>query len=623
MAARILIADDEAQLLAAYRDCFAFEKVADDGLAALGAELFGSGNGAVPGKASGNAFAGYRFDYVSRGEDAVEQVRTAQASGDPYAALFLDMRMPPGIDGLETARRVRELDPSVNIVVVTGYSDHNPQKIATVAGPLDKLYYLSKPFRTADVQQLAQALVSKWRLESDLRSANQKLELTNAELQASEARARHMALHDQLTQLPNRIYMNDFLEQALRQPDGRLAVMYFDLDHFKNVNDNLGHAAGDELIRQIGKRMRSALPASALVARLGGDEFAVALSGTCEVQALELASHISNLCTGEFEVMGARAFVGCSGGIAISDGESVGLIELQRRADLALYAAKRNGRANCRLFNAELDDSAKLRSRIETALRNALRDGALTLNYQPIVQPDSGQPYGYEALLRWTDPELGSVPPSMFVPIAEQSGLAQPLGEWVIRHAIAEAATWQDGIVSINVSTLHFQTGDLIGFVRDTATRHALPLTRIQFEITETAMFANPAQAAEMIVALRQAGVRVALDDFGTGYSSLVNLRDFEIDCIKIDKSFVDTLGQDRQASAIITSVTAMARLLGLNVVAEGVESGSQMHALRAMGCDLMQGYYYSPALKPEDLPYSGDAAGDVPDDGESEAAAA
>lgn len=621
MAARILIADDEPQLHAAYRDCFAVRVETDADLAALGAELFG-GEGTADSESGDNPFAGYRFDYVSQGEDAVERIMAARDSGDPYAALFLDMRMPPGIDGLETARRVRALDKTINIVVVTGYSDHNPQKIAKVAGPLDKLYYLSKPFRTADVQQLAQSLASKWRLESDLRAANQQLELTNAELQASEARARHMALHDQLTQLPNRIYMNDYLEQALREPDHSVAVLYFDLDHFKNVNDNLGHAAGDELIRQIGKRMRAALPQSALVARLGGDEFAVALCEADQTQAMELANRITSLCTGEFEIMGARAFVGCSGGIALSGTESPGLIELQRRADLALYAAKQGGRANCRLFNAELDDSAKLRSRIEAALRDALREGALTLNYQPIVHPDTGQPYGYEALLRWTDPELGSVPPSMFVPVAEQCGLAQPLGEWVIRHAIAEAATWQDGIVSINVSTLHFQTSDLIDFVQQIAASHALPLNRVQFEITEAAMFANPAQATDIIVTLRQAGIRVALDDFGTGYSSLVNLRDFEIDCIKIDKSFVDTLGQDRQASAIITSVTAMARLLGLSVVAEGVESGSQMHALRAMGCDLMQGYYYSPAMKPEDLPYNANPGTDEADDGQVGAAA-
>lgn len=605
MTPRILIADDEPQLHAAYRDCFAVLAAADADLAALGAELFGGSSDTGSGASGDNPFIDYRFDYVSQGEDAVARIKAAQEAGDPYAALFLDMRMPPGIDGLETARRVRELDTAINIVVVTGYSDHNPQKIAKVAGPLDKLYYLSKPFRTTDVQQLAQSLASKWQMEAKLRFANQRLEYANVELQASEARARHVALHDQLTKLPNRTYLNDYLENQLHRENHRVALLYFDLDHFKNVNDTLGHCAGDELIRQIAQRMRAALPADALVARLGGDEFAVALCDANEEHAAELANRIVELCTGEFEIMGTRAFIGCSGGIAISGPEPLGMVELQRRSDLALYAAKRAGRANCKLFDASLDDSAKLRSRIETALRDALSQGALTLNYQPIIQPDTGKPYGYEALLRWTDPELGAVPPSMFVPVAEQCGLAQPLGEWVIRQAVAEAASWDSGIVSINVSTLHFHTNDLIAFVTRVAAEHAVPLNRIQFEITETAMFANPVQAAEMIITLRQAGILVALDDFGTGYSSLVNLRDFEIDCIKIDKSFVDTLGQDRQASAIITSVTAMARLMGLRVVAEGVESAGQVHSLRAMGCDLMQGYYYAKAMKPEDLPYT------------------
>jgi diguanylate cyclase (GGDEF)-like protein len=619
MAPKILIADDEPQLLAAYRDCFSVPESADDELAALGDALFS--NAAEPAAAASNAFAAYRFDYVSQGEDAVERVRAGIAAGDPYAALFLDMRMPPGIDGLETARRVRELDKTINIVVVTGYSDHNPQKIARVAGPLDKLYYLSKPFRIADVQQLAQSLASKWQLEAELRRANQRLELSNIELQASEARARYTALHDQLTQLPNRVYLNDYLESHLRDRNRRLALVYLDLDHFKNVNDSLGHAAGDELIRQIGQRIRTALPAEAVVARLGGDEFAVALYDTDEKDALELAGKIVGLCTGEFEIMGARAFIGCSAGIAVSAAEPITLIELQRRADLALYAAKRAGRATCKLFDATLDDSAKLRSRIEVALRDALSAGALSLNYQPIIHPDNGQTYGYEALLRWTDPDLGSVPPAIFVPIAEQCGLAQPLGEWVISRALAEAAGWDGGVVSINISTLHFQSSELVDFVQKTAAQHGVPLHRIQFEITETAMFANSAQVAEMIVTLRKAGILVALDDFGTGYSSLVNLRDFEIDCIKIDKSFVDTLGKDRQASAIITSVTAMARLLGLNVVAEGVETGTQVQALRAMGCDLMQGYFYSQAMKPEELPYSNGAIDEKPDDQVGQAA--
>ena len=608
MKPRILIADDEPQLHAAYRDCFAVRAVAHDDLAAMGSALFGSSEGSDADAPDDNPFAAYRFDYVSQGSDAVERIRAALVAGDPYAALFLDMRMPPGIDGLETARQVRTADPKINIVVVTGYSDHNPQKIAMVAGPLDKLYYLSKPFRTADVQQLAQSLASKWQLEAELYLANQRLEITNIELQASEARARHIALHDELTQLPNRIHLKDYLENQLRSGKNRVALIYFDLDHFKNVNDSLGHAAGDELLKQIGQRMRAAVPDNALVARLGGDEFAIAVCDTDEDRATTLANCIVELCTGEFEIMGFRAYIGCSAGIAISGTMPLALAEFQRRADLALYAAKQAGRATCKLFGAVMDDSAKLRSRIETALRDALNQGALTLNYQPIVHPDTGRPYGYEALLRWTDPELGSVPPAMFVPIAEQCGLAQPLGEWVIRHAISEAATWEKGIVSINVSPLHFQTRDLVGFITLIAAEHALPLNRIQFEITETALFANPAQAAQVIIALRRAGIQVALDDFGTGYSSLVNLRDFEIDCIKIDKSFIDTIGQDRQASAIITSVTAMARLMGLKVVAEGVESGGQVHALRAMGCDLIQGHYYAEAMKPVDLPYGTDA---------------
>ncbi len=607
LSTRILIADDEPQMLASYRDCFAIGPASNDELAALGADLFAGGNEAP----TAADFSNICFDYVSQGEHAVAKVADAINEGDPYAVLFLDMRMPPGIDGYETATRVRQLDKNINIVVVTGYSDHSPMGIAKVAGPIDRLFYVTKPFKTSDIQQLAQSLAARWNHDIALRAAHQEvenkltvIEKVNVQLAASEARCRHISLHDHLTRLPNRTHFGDFTENLLLRGKGPVSVLLLDLDHFKNVNDTMGHAAGDELMRQLADRLRSETPEGALLARLGGDEFALAVEGITEAAAQKLANQLVKVCAKEFEIMSTRVFVGASVGIATNTTESIGVSQMLRCADLALYAAKNAGRNTWRLFAPEMDESAQTRSHIERRLREALKTDNLRLVYQPVIDLVGGSALGYEALLRWTDDELGDVPPALFVPVAEQCGLASTLGEWVIRNAVAECATWSTGYVSINISPHHFQSRDLISCVMREAASHDLPLNRLQFEITETAMFTNPLHAAEVITQLRSVGIRIALDDFGTGYSSLVNLRDFELDCIKIDKSFIETLGEDRQASAIITSVTAMARMLGLNVVAEGVETAAQVQALRLLGCGMMQGFYYSLPLASAEMPY-------------------
>jgi diguanylate cyclase (GGDEF)-like protein len=613
---RVLIADDEAKLHDAYRDCFRATREADLAIDDLGAELFGEGGSAA--KSDSADFANFAFDHVLQGEEAVTRVSQALADGEPYALVFLDMRMPPGIDGYETARRIRLIDPSVNIAVVTGYSDHTPTKIAEVAGPLDKLYYLSKPFRTADLQQLTRSVSSKWSLERDLLLAHEalsqkitELEHANVRITANEAKTRHMALHDHLTRLPNRLHLVNHLRERLARGERDMAMLMVDLDNFKSVNDMLGHQAGDELVRQIADRLRSSA-SQAFISRLAGDEFAITMRTSDPGAAEATAQAIIDACAEPLEIMGTTVFVGVSIGIALlGDGDETGST-LMRHADLALYSAKQNGRGRFCWFEAELEELNKLRAQIEKQLRYALANEELRLHYQPIVDPDTGAPYGYEALLRWNNDELGAVPPALFVPVAEQCGLAKQLGEWVIRHAVAEAAKWPDGIVSINVSTHHFQSRDLVGYVSQRAGEVGLPLNRIQFEITETAMFAYPERAARVIADLRAAGIRIALDDFGTGYSSLVNIRDFEIDCIKIDKSFVDDLGGGGQTTAIVNAITAMARLLGLNVVAEGVESDVQVHALRALGCGLMQGFYYAHPMDPSDLPYLNNSRADV-----------
>ncbi len=605
---RVLVADDEPQLLAAYRICLEQNTNHNNvDLDAMSAALFGEEDA----HAAAEAFGENQVDYVSQGEAAIAAVQSAIADGDPYAVLFLDMRMPPGMDGYETAKRVRALDANINIVVVTGYSDHSPLEVAKVAGPLDKLYYLAKPFEIDEIRQLAASLSSKWEMEANLKSAHKalaakvsELEAAHVEISASEARCRHQSLHDQLTRLPNRLAFQERLSEALVNKQGDVSVLFIDLDRFKQVNDTLGHAAGDELVCRIGETMARALPEGAFLARLGGDEFGVVLDDYSGSNVENVADRLVSVCAEEFTLFGTMLQVSASIGFASRGNTNADSSELLRRADLALYAAKLDGRGCCRAFIPSLDESARKRAEIDARLRVALDTNSLTLAYQPIVDPFEGQAIGYEALLRWDDPEHGIIPPSIFVPIAEETGLIVRLGEWVVRQALAECATWPSGIVSINLSTRQFQSKLLVGFIIDEAAKAGVSHDRIQLEITETALFDDSTLAAEILIEMRNAGLRIALDDFGTGYSSLVNLKDFEIDCIKIDQSFVATLGKDRHTSAIVNSVTSLARALGLSVVAEGVESEIQVQALRLVGCELMQGYFYSAPMKAGDLPF-------------------
>ena len=489
---RILVAEDDKSVTQAYKMCL--EREADSKprtVDILGSELFGE----QPVRHSGHV--GWRqVDFASQGSEAVALVKSAREAGDPIGVLFLDMLMPPGIDGLETARQVRAIDPDINIVIVTGYTDHSPEAVSEVAGPEDKIFFLAKPFEAREIRTLANSLTAKWTLERDLRFAQDSLaaklkalETANRELLASEARCRHIAMHDQLTQLPNRTAFQQFLDERLADHAIEIAVMFVDLDRFKHINDTLGHAAGDDLIRTVARRLRDALPADAMLARLGGDEFGIVVYGADAVSAVETGKILVASCTRSLKILGTLVQVGASIGIAERDRADLRSSELLRRADLALYAAKSRGRNRAELFQTAFDESARKRAEIEARLRSAMAADRLTLNYQPIHDPGIAMPLGYEALLRWTDDELGSISPSIFVPIAEETGQIIELGEWVIRSAIAECARWPEGFVSINLSTRHFQSPNLSAFLAQEAAICGLPHDRIQLEITETALF--------------------------------------------------------------------------------------------------------------------------------------
>lgn len=496
---RILVVDDDPRVIDAYKMSLELRdsNIDPNGAEKLGNELFG---GITPDPRGHTK--DLKITYVSQGLDAVDTVKAAQSLDKEFSVIFLDMRMPPGIDGRETARRIREIDQEVNIVVVTGFSDHTPLQIAKTAGPMDKLFYLAKPFETVEVQQLAESLSRRWTMDSFMRSTqkqlrrnNKELKQAKVELEASEAHCRHLALHDSLTKLPNRLAFQEHLKTKLSISKERVSVLYLDLDRFKQINDVFGHVAGDELVVKTSNEMVQALSKDAMVARIGGDEFGIVLVGKNDAEAGLIADKLVEVCSKSFSIMGHQVQASASIGIAHASGDMRDSMELTRRADLALYAAKNFRRGTWSTFTASLDESAKMRAEIDQQLRKALDQERLTLHYQPIVDCATSDAVGYEALLRWEDDLLGSMSPAIFIPVAEESGQIFEIGEWVIRRAITDCAKWPHGIVSINISPKQFKRADLADYVISELSEVGLAPERLQIELTETAILDNAEEA--------------------------------------------------------------------------------------------------------------------------------
>ncbi|WP_293876782.1 MULTISPECIES: GGDEF domain-containing response regulator [unclassified Sphingomonas] len=599
---RLLIVDDEPAMHDSYARSFAGQRgVAEDALGAMAAELFGD-------DAPDAVDDGERFDltHCHQGLDAVAAVEAALAAGTPYAVAFIDVRMPPGIDGRETARRIRALDAEINLVIVTGYSDFSPLEISKVAGPADKIFYIAKPFEVAEVVQTATALAHRWQVDRELAAARAQLaaqivqlEEQGAELAANESRAIHMATHDSLTDAPNRLAFLRALGERARRP-GLFATAMFDLDRFKIVNDTLGHLAGDALIREVCGILQAQAPEGAIVARLGGDEFGILFDTPGEAAAAMACDRIVAACAGTHQVFGNSVQSGASGGVVVVEGADCDPIDALRRADLALNDAKRAGRGVTRVFDESMDEGIRFRRRIEQGLAQAIDKGELSLVYQPIVSRSELEVIGFEALVRWNTEEYGPISPATFIPIAEESNVIHELGDWILDAALTMVQRFPDQYVSVNFSPRQFRRSNFVGHIMESVQRAGVLPGRVQIEITETAIFDDAERAAETLYKLRQMGFRIALDDFGTGYSSLYNIRKFALDSLKIDRSFIDGMGRERESAAIVHSIIHLGRALGLEVIAEGVETAAQVQALRLAGASHLQGYYFSRPVAPD-----------------------
>jgi diguanylate cyclase (GGDEF)-like protein len=421
------------------------------------------------------------------------------------------------------------------------------------------------------------------------------------ERRRAEERITHLAHYDALTDLPNRTLFHERLKRELARipEDQQLAVLYIDIDEFKSVNDTLGHQIGDELLKSVAVSLgRCVRGADDFVARLGGDEFAIvqtAVKAPAEVS--DLATRVFDAIREPYECLGHQLTTDASIGIALAPQHGADLDQILKNADLAMYAAKSAGRRTYRFFQPDMDAQVNARRKLEMDLRQAMADGGLEVHYQPCISFQDDRITGCEALLRWRHHERGMISPAEFIPIAEETGLINQLGEWVLMTACAEAATWPDDIrLAVNVSPVQFRNGTLALKIAGALAASGLPASRLELEITEAVLIRDDEAALAILHQLRAIGVRIALDDFGTGYSSLSYLQRFPFDKIKIDRCFVNDLAEPDGSSCIVQAVVNIAAARHMMTTAEGVETRQQHELLRSLGCAEMQGYLFSPA---------------------------
>ena len=505
-----------------------------------------------------------------------------------FDIVLLDLSLPDSA-GMDTVTAMRTAAPDIPIVVLTGLDD---EKVGLQALQNDAQDYFIK----GDLNTRA--------LERTIRYATERKRQDN-ELKA-------LALHDSLTGLANRHQFLEFLESSLaraKRHQRNLAILFLDLDHFKDVNDSLGHEAGDALLTRVAQRLTSCVRAVDLVSRFGGDEFGIVLEQIDQdSDAANVAQKIIDVLAQPFDIADQQIFIGCSIGVATYPLCGDDANELLKAADSAMYHAKDEGRNNYQFFAKKLQQKLLHRLRLERDLRDALERDALHLCYQPLVDVSLGAIVGMEALMRWDHAELGAITPGEFIPLAEKTNLIVSLGEWALDTGARQAQTWKNDLaadgqsrppvaVAINVSIRQMGEGGFHQKLKRILTDTGLDPQYLDLELTESKVMENPEAVVAELDIIRKLGIDLAVDDFGTGHSSLSYLRRFPLRTLKIDRSFVSEIGKNRDAEEIVKTIISMGHNLGLRLIAEGVETGQQAAYLKSQNCDLMQGFYFSRPL--------------------------
>lgn len=594
----------------------------------------------------------YEISSATQGEAGFEKVKQAVAANQPFAVAFVDVRMPPGWDGIHTIKKMREVDSELQVVICSAHSDYTWNDTLKTLGMGDWLLVLKKPFDVIELQQIAYALSEKWNLArlasahtdnleqqveehaerlkranialtqqvASLADANRRLEQeVNARREADE-RIRHMAYHDSLTNLPNRLKLVESVDACIRhcdaQPGRHFAILYCDVDNFKIVNDSLGHRVGDQLLLEMSDRLRRTLASRPhgkqgdMVARLGGDEFVVLLSDISDTaEVLSFAEQLRATAHQPILLGSNEIAPTVSVGAAISSSEYGDATDLLRDADTAMYHAKDAGKGRVAVFDNDMRDKVTARMLIENELRRAIIDRQFVVHYQPIVSLETGKTVSVEALVRWQHPEKGLRSPDTFIPIAEDSGMIEHIGRIVLSDAIEQIADWRkelpeakDLSVNINLSPRQLASSTIVPYIEDCLARHEVPHSAIRLEITESAMMDDLPLVRQILDDLTSRGIQIHLDDFGTGFSSLSILHTLPFSTIKIDRSFIRHVTMDIEHSTTIQAIVMLAQSKGMKVVAEGIETTEQLALIKELCCDFGQGYLFSRPLPAADL---------------------
>ena len=594
---RVLAVDDEPAIISEYCRCLAEQFNMSPEMAELEKSLFDA-------TCDDGWSRAFEVEVRSQGNTGVDAVREAMQADDPFAVIFLDIAMPPGIDGIDAAKQIRELDPDVNIVIVSGTASAEPENLVVQIPPADRLFFFKKPFHSVECRQLTNALCSKWHAERELKQSNELLE---QRVMKRTAELHKLAYIDPITQLPNRNRILAELKDLISEEkdDGLLiAVALLDIERFSFINETSGYEAGTDLLRAVGEKLtkvlRSVSSESNVVGRVGADEFACLITDVSDEHDLhDRIAKIESVCDEPFEISGRHIHIDVSIGVACHPlhGDTAKIV--YRCAEAALHRSRKNVEKRSTFYAREMQLRAQQRHELESEFRTAIDKSKLDVHYQPQLCLRTGDIVGVEALARWTRENGTSVPPDVFVPLSEELGMSDDLFQAVLAKVCATKKSWKghklhDIPVSINMSVHQLRNPDLLDIVDTAIDDYGLNTDMIKFELTETSLLDNLSVAHRVLAELAEHGLAIQIDDFGTGYSSLSYLAELPVQSLKIDQSFVARVGESSSHSRVVQAVIALGKALDLQLIAEGIETENQLVILRNNGCDVGQGFLIS-----------------------------
>ena len=601
---RVLVVDDERPILDEYEYSLGDRAAQTDDnvtMLALEEELFGP----APPVTSARRFD---VEVCIQGSDAVERVKEAVGASEPFAVVFLDLHMPPGIDGLQAAEEIRAIDPNINIVIVSGSAPVCPETLAQRVPPVDRLFLFQKPFHAVECRQLATALCSKWRADQALRKSHELLERRVAE---STVELHRLAYYDVATGLPNRNKLLRDLDELInsaRRSGTMVGVLLLDIERFGFINETMGYESGTELLGAIGARLASIFRGTDIAGRFGSDEFACLVGNVSDQAGLrEIVSRVEGLFAEPFCLGGRELFLKVGVGVASYPVHGREAEQVFRCAEAALHRSKRHVIHETTYYERAMGEFARRQLELEAELRTAIVNGEIKPYVQPQICLRTGEVSGAEALARWIRPDGTVVSPGEFIPLAEEVGLSDAIFETMLRQLADEVSTWRRDLgwnapTSINISAHQLRNPQFSQLVLSVLAARGLSPDTIKLELTETVLLDDLSVAKRFLAELVGHGVGIQIDDFGTGYSSLSYLAELPVQSLKIDQVFVSRLLEEPTQARVVQAVIALGEAFELQVVAEGVEQKEQLDYLRENNCDFAQGYFIARPMPPVDF---------------------